>query len=67
MSIVATSVHHTWVKLSQTDVALLPDPDNDNEVFAIEDPESQQDTYGCKRCGVPLEGNTDTLCEGSDE
>jgi hypothetical protein len=48
-------------------VALLPDPDNDNEVFAIEDPESQQDTYGCKRCGVPLEGNTDTLCEGSDE
>jgi hypothetical protein len=60
-------MHHRWVKLTQTDVALLPDPDNDNEVFAIEDRESERETYGCKVCGVPLEGNTDSLCKGADD
>lgn len=60
--------HHQWVKYTRTPVSLLPDPDNDNEVFAIEGitPEQadEQAVYGCERCGVSMEGNTDTLCSG---
>lgn len=68
MYLVATK-HHVWVKHTVTPVSLVPDPENDNEVFVIE---SEADTkaaeeaavYGCNNCGLPMAGNTDTLCAG---
>lgn len=60
---------HQWVKHTITKVSTLPDPDNDNEIFVIEDPrdvESAEDeaVFGCDVCGLPMQGNTDSLCEG---
>ncbi len=68
----AMTMHHQWVKHTVTPVSLLPDPDNDNEVFLIEDPQDiqlaeDQAVYGCHRCGLPMSGNTDTLCEGDPD
>lgn len=61
--------HHKWVKLTKTNVSTLPDLDEPDKVVVIEDPadiEAAEEgaVFGCDRCGVPLEGNTDTYCEG---
>lgn len=63
------TAQHQWVKHTVTSVTTLPDLDDDNQIVVIEDPidiASAEDraVYGCTACGVPLEGNTDTLCEG---
>lgn len=67
-----TTAHHTWVKHTMTSVSTLPDIDEPDKVVVIEDPADaaiaeEGAVYGCLRCGVPLEGNADTLCEGPDE
>lgn len=63
---------HQWVKLTQTDVSILPDIDEPEKVVVIEDPldvQAAEDgaVFGCKICGVTLEGNADTLCEGESQ
>jgi hypothetical protein len=63
---------HTWVKHTLTKVSTLPDLDDDRQIVVIEDPNDVQAAednavYGCDTCGVPLEGNSDTLCEGAPE
>lgn len=60
---------HDWVKHTITRVSVLPDLDDDQKVVIIEDPEAtqsaeEQAVYGCNNCGLPMAGNTDTLCEG---
>lgn len=64
-----TSQHHHWVKHTVTKVSVIPDLDEEDKVTAIEDPEDVQAAedgalYGCDVCGVLLEGNADTMCEG---
>lgn len=64
------TMQHHWVKHTITKVSTLPDPDNDNEIFVIEDPTDvataeEGAVYGCDVCGVSMEGNTDTLCKGA--
>ena len=58
---------HSWVKYTRNPVSAVPDPDNDAEVFVIEEltPEQAEEgaVYGCEACGVEMEGNTDTLCD----
>jgi hypothetical protein len=63
------TLQHTWVKHTITPVSTLPDLDDDRQVVVIEDPKDaqiaeEQAVYGCDVCGVPMEGNTDTLCGG---
>lgn len=64
--------HHKWVKLTKTSVSTLPDLDEPDKVTVIEDPSDveaaeENAVFGCDVCGVPLEGNTDTLCGGPSE
>lgn len=59
---------HKWVKHTVTKVSTLPDLDDDRQVVVIEDPADvasaeEEAVYGCDRCGVKMEGNTDTLCD----
>lgn len=59
---------HTWVKHTITSVSTLPDLDDDRQIVVIEDPADvqqaeEQAVYGCDRCGVSMEGNTDSLCD----
>jgi hypothetical protein len=66
-----TDQHHQWVKHTVTDVSTLPDIDEPEKVVVIEDPRDvataeEGAVYGCKVCHLPLEGNADTLCRGSD-
>lgn len=66
-----TLQYHKWVKLTKTPISLVPDIDEPDKVTAIEDPVDVQAAeegavYGCDLCGVPLEGNSDTLCGGSN-
>lgn len=65
------TMQHRWVKHTVTKVSLLPDLNDDRQVVAIEDPADVQAAedgavYGCDVCGVPMEGNTDSMCEGPD-
>lgn len=60
---------HEWVKHTVTSVSVVPDPENDDQIVVLEDTREQsraeeQAVYGCDRCGVPMSGNTDTLCDG---
>jgi hypothetical protein len=62
------TVQHTWVKHTITKVSTLPDLDDDRQIVVIEDPDdvraAEDDAvYGCDVCGIPMEGNTDTLCD----
>ena len=66
------TMQHQWVKHTITPVSTLPDPENDNEIFVIEDPADveqaeDQAVYGCNICGVSMPGNTDSLCPGPPE
>lgn len=61
-------MHHQWVKHTMTRVSTLPDIDEPDKVVVIEDPADiaegeDKAVYGCNVCGVPLEGNADTLCD----
>lgn len=61
--------HHRWVKHTITPVSTLPDPDDDAQIVVIEDAKDieaaeENAVYGCDVCGLPLEGNTDSTCEG---
>jgi hypothetical protein len=63
--------HHQWVKLTQTKVSTIPDIDEPDKVTVVEDPEDvaeaeERAVFGCKICGVTLEGNSDTLCSGEE-
>jgi hypothetical protein len=67
-----TLQQHRWVKHTVTNVSTLPDLEDERQVVVIEDPADVQAAedgavYGCDRCGLPLEGNTDSLCEGTDD
>jgi hypothetical protein len=60
--------HHKWIKLTKTSVSTIPDIDEPEKVSVIEDPRDtvtaeENAVYGCDVCGVPLEGNADTLCD----
>ena len=62
---------HEWVKHTITPVSVVPDLDDDNQVVVLENKQAQEDAedsavYGCNQCGLPMPGNTDTLCEGPD-
>lgn len=64
------SMQHRWVKHTITHVDTLPDPENDDEIYVIESQEDreraeEEAVYGCDRCGLPMAGNTDTLCKGA--
>ena len=64
------TLQHAWVKHTVTKVSTVPDLEDDNQVVVFEDPDDTQAAeegavFGCDRCGVPLEGNTDTICEGA--
>jgi hypothetical protein len=61
---------HQWVKHTLTKVSTVPDLDDDAQIVVIEDPTdvaSAEDAavYGCNVCGMPMPGNTDTLCSGA--
>jgi len=63
------TLQHRWVKHTITPISVLPDPDDDRQVVAIEDPKDvelaeEQSVYGCDICGVSMPGNTDTTCPG---
>lgn len=63
-------MQHAWVKHTVTNISVIPDIDEEDKVTAIEDPDDvkaaeDNAVYGCNVCGVPLEGNSDTLCQGA--
>lgn len=70
MADTATNVHQ-WVKYTKTGVAAVPDPDNDNEVFLIEDltPDEAdaQAVYGCENCGISMHEGYETVCPGPSD
>lgn len=66
------TAQHQWVKLTQTKVSVHPDFDEEDKVVVFEDPKDTQAAeegavYGCGICGVPLDGNADSLCEGPQD
>lgn len=63
---------HQWVKHTLTKVSTVPDLDDDRQIVVIEDPADIREgedaaVYGCNVCGIPLPGNTDTMCPGPPE
>lgn len=62
------TMQHQWVKMTMTKVSAIPDLDEPDKIVVIEDPEDTakgeaEAVYGCDRCSVSMEGNTDTLCD----
>lgn len=60
-------MQHQWVKHTVTKVSAVPDFDDEDKIVVIEDPDDvraaeDEAVYGCNRCGIPMPGNTDTLC-----
>ena len=65
-------MNHQWVKHTITPISTLIDPNNEAELFIIEDPQDVQDAedqavFGCNICGLPMQGNTETGCEGEQK
>lgn len=59
---------HKWVKHTITPVSALPDLDDDRQIVVIENDDDIKEAeenavFGCDRCGVQMEGNTDSLCD----
>lgn len=66
------TMQHNWVKHTVTKVSAVPDLEDDSQVVIFEDPEDTQNAedgavYGCDRCGIPMPGNTDTICQGAPD